>query len=195
MWNTFCLASNMVYLGYNNTVYSIETVYSFNSLNYPITIKIQATNKWLGNMYHALSITINSTMEIYKWKSLWTGMADNPPLLHHITKVAKLMNSVPPTHCLQLSLTLKRQAHSHDLAQALTDHNSAITVHFLATNCFSSPVLPFQKWVSILKSTSLKPQFSPRCLHFFWYSDIKSAQGSSVVSCPSPPLHYYLTLT
>lgn len=33
---------------------------------YPITLKIQATNKRLGNMYHALSITIHYTMEIWK---------------------------------------------------------------------------------------------------------------------------------
>lgn len=156
----------MVYLGYNKYLYTVLIVWM-----YPITLKIQTTNKWLGNMYHALSITINYTMEIYKWNSLWTGMADNPPLLHHITKVAKLMNSVLATLCLQLSLTLKRQAHSHDLAQALTDHSSAITVHFLATNCFSSPVLPFQKWVSILKSTSLKPRFPP---DVFISSDIRT---------------------
>lgn len=159
---------------------------------YPITLKIQAANEWLGNMYHALSITINNTMEIYKWNSLWTGVTD---ILHSRIASSRWQSwctlTVLPTLCLQLSPTHEQQAHSHNLVQTLTDHSSAITVHFLATNCFSFPILPFQKWVAILKSTSLKPQFYPGCLHFFWYSDIKNAQGSSVASHLSPPLHYY----
>lgn len=137
---------------------------------HPITLKSQAINKWLGHMYHALSITINYTMEICEWNSLWTGMTDNPPLLHHVIKVAKLMHSVLPTLYLQLSPTHERQTHGHNLVRTLTDHSSGSKLHFLATNCFSFPILPFQKWVTILKSTSLTPQLYPRCLHFFWYS-------------------------
>lgn len=58
----------MVYLGYNKYLYTVSIVWM-----YPITLKIQTINKWLGNMYHALSITINYTMEICKWKSLTNG--------------------------------------------------------------------------------------------------------------------------
>lgn len=52
----------MVYLGYNKYLYTVSIVWM-----YPITLKIQTINKWLGNMYHTLSITINYTMEICKW--------------------------------------------------------------------------------------------------------------------------------
>lgn len=163
---------------------------------YPITLKIQTINKWLGNMYHALSITINYTMEICKWKSLWTGMADSPPLLHHITKVAKLMNSDCASHPLLAAVSYPQAAGTQPQSRPNLDwpqfcHNSSFSRYKL----LFLPCLVIPEMSQHSQEHKFKTSFSPRCLHFFWYSDIKSAQGNSVVSGPSPPRHYYLTLT
>lgn len=159
---------------------------------YPITLKTQATNEWLGNMYHALSITMNYKMEICKWNSLWTGVTD---ILHSRVASSRWqswwMHSDCASHPLLAAVTYPWAAGTQpQSSQTLTDHSSAITVHFLATNCFSFPILPFQKWVAISQEHTFKTSVLPQMSSFLLIFRHKECSGefSGFTSGPSSPL-------
>lgn len=161
---------------------------------YPITLKIQTTNKWLGNMYHALSITINYTMEICEWNSLWTGMADNPLLLHDI-KVAKLMNSDCASHPLLAAVTNPRGAGTQPRSSPNLDwpqfwhHSSFSHYKLLFHPHLAIPEMSHQSQEHKFK-TSVFPQMSSLLL-IFGHKEC-SGKFSGFTSVPSSPLLSWL---